>query len=271
VSSATRQVGGWSRRRLLMILAAVVLLILSFVFGLIMVAQHAVTQVWRADGTGGDPAMTDRQHRSRPVFRDAIAAEPMLEVQPGDSRPTAPAVIAGSVIEIPPSTVVGQAGVPTGFPHTHEGAVGQLAAIGVTVLQGMSIPHTNDVYRRWALPGGVGVDRWQMTANVQAFIAAAQIGQEKDLSVSVVAVPAAGQVKGVDGPDWLVACVLLEVRATITVEARMGYGYCERMQWQHGRWMIAPGTQPAKVPSTWPGSELSIKAGWRSWIDAAEG
>ena len=97
------------------------------------------------------------------------------------------------------------------------------------------------------------------------------MGQEKDLSASVVAVPAAGQVKGIDGPDWLVACVLLEIRATITVEARMGYGYCERMQWQHGRWMIAPGTPPATAPSTWPGSELSIKAGWRSWIDAGEG
>jgi hypothetical protein len=264
VSSRTRQVGGWGRRRLLMILAAVALMILLLIFGLIMVAHDAATQVWRADGTGENPAMT--KHHSRPVSPDAIAAEPMLEVQPADSRPTAPAAIAGPVIEIPPSTVVGPAGVPTGFPHTHEGAVGQLAAIEVTVLQGMSIPHTNDVYQRWALPDGVGVERWQMTANVLAFLAAAQMGQEKDLSASVVAVPAAGQVKGVDDPDWLVACVLLEIRATITVEARMGYGYCERMQWQN-----APGPPPATAPSTWPGSGLSIKAGWRSWIDAGEG
>jgi hypothetical protein len=271
VTSGTRQVGGWGRRRLLMILAAMAVMILSFVFGLIMVVQNAAREVWRADGTGGDQATTDRPHRPRPVSRDAIAAEPMLEVQPADSTPTTPAAVAGPVIEIPPSLVTGPAGVPAGFPHTPEGAVAQLAAIEVTVLQGMSIPHTNDVYRRWALPGGVGVERWPMTANVQAFLAAAQMGQEKDLPASVVAVPAAGQVKGVDGPDWLVACVLLEVRATITVEARMGYGYCERMQWQHGRWMIAPGTPPATAPSTWPGSELSIKAGWRSWIDAGEG
>ena len=253
-----------------MILAAVALMILLLIFGLIMVAHHAATQVWRADARG-DPAMTDRQHHSGPVSRDAIAAEPMLEVQPVDSRPTSLAAIAGPVIEIPPSTDVGPAGVPTGFPHTAEGAIGQLAAIEVTVLQGMSIPHTNDVYRRWTLPGGVGVERWQMTANVQAFLAAARMGQEKDLSASVVAVPAAGQVKRVDGPGWLVACVLLEIRATITVEARMGYGYCERMQWQNGRWMIAPGTPPTKAPSTWPGSELSIKAGWRSWIHTGKG
>ena len=57
---------------------------------------------------------------------------------------------------------------------------------GSPFYKGMSIPHTNDVYRRWALPGGVGVERWQMTANVQAFLAAAQMGQEKDLSASVV-------------------------------------------------------------------------------------
>jgi hypothetical protein len=270
VTSGTRQVGGWGRRRLLMILAAVAVMIVSLVFGLIMVAHHAAIQVWRVDGIDGGPAMTDRQGQ-RPISRDAIAAEPMLEVQPADSRPTAPAAIAGPVIEIPPSTVTGPAGVPMGFPHTPEGAVGQLAAIEVTVLQGMSIRHTNDVYRRWALRGGVGVERWQMTANVQTFLAAGQMGQQKDVSTSVVAVPAAGQIKGIDGPDWLVACILLEVRATISVEARMGYGYCERMQWQHGRWMIAPGTPPATAPSTWPGSELSIKAGWRSWIDAGEG
>jgi hypothetical protein len=263
-------VGGCGRRRLLMILAAVVLMILLVVFGLIMVVHDAATQVWHADTTGGDPAMTDRQHRPRPVSRDAIAAEPMLDVHPVDSRPTAPAAVAGSIMEIPPSTLIGPAGVPAGFPHTAEGAVGQLAAIGVTVLQGMSIPHTNDVYQRWALPGGAGVERWQMTENVQAFLAAAQMGSEKDISASIVAVPAAGQIKGVDGSDWLVSCVLLEVRATISVDARMGYGYCERMQWHNERWMIAPGTPPAKAPSTWPGSELSIKAGWRSWIDAGE-
>jgi hypothetical protein len=271
VSSGSREVGGWGRRRLLMILAAATLMILALVSGLIMVVHNAATQVWRAESTGGDPAVTDHQQSAWPVSQDAIAAEPMLEVQPADSRPTAPAAIAGLVIDVPPSTMIGPAGVPTGFPHTAEGAVGQLAAIEVTVLQGMSIPHTNDVYQRWALPGGVRFERWQMTANVQAFLAAAQMGQEKDLSASIVAVPAAGQIKGIDGPDWLVGCVLLNVRATINVEARMGYGHCERMQWQHGRWMIAPGTPPATAPSTWPGSELSIKAGWRSWIDAREG
>ena len=35
--------------------------------------------------------------------------------------------------------------------------------------------------------------------------------------------------------------------------------------------MIAPGTPPAKAPSTWPGSERSVQAGWRSWSTAGGG
>jgi hypothetical protein len=58
MSGGNRQVGGWGRRRLLMILAAATLMILALVSGLIMVVHNAATQVWRADGTAGDPAMT---------------------------------------------------------------------------------------------------------------------------------------------------------------------------------------------------------------------
>jgi hypothetical protein len=92
------------------------------------------------------------------------------------------------------------------------------------------------------------------------------MGSAKDITTTVVATPAAAQVKGSDGPDWVLACVLLDMRATITADARMGYGYCERMGWRAGRWMIAAGTPPARAPSTWPGSDLSIKAGWRTWV-----
>jgi hypothetical protein len=194
----------------------------------------------------------------------------MLQVDRQASRPTTPAAVAGPTMQIPPATGAGPAGVPNGFPRTAEGAVGQLAAIGTAVLQGMSIRYTNDVYTDWALPGGVGMEQWPMTGNVQAFLDAARMSQE-NMAATVIAVPAAGQVKGVDGPNWVVACVLFEVHATITVEAQMGYGYCERMQWQNSRWMIAPGAPPARPPSTWPGSELSIRAGWRTWVDAAEG
>src|SRR5665647_736198 len=145
-----------------------------------------------------------------------------------------------------------------------------IAASWATALQGMSIAAANQVYEQWALPGGVVVAGWEITHDVQAFLATAQMGSEKDMTSSVVATPAGAQVKGTDGPGWVLACVLLNMRATITADAAMGYGYCERMQWRAGRWMIAPGTPPVRAPSTWPGSDLSIKAGWRTWATSGQ-
>ena len=84
-------------------------------------------------------------------------------------------------------------------------------------------------------------------------------------AAGVAATPAAGQVKGTDGPDWVLACVLLDVRAAIVTDARIGYGHCERLTWTDGRWLIGPGTPPAKAPSVWPGSDLAIQAGWRTF------
>ena len=168
---------------------------------------------------------------------------------------------------------MGPADVPTGFPPTPQGALGQLAAIDTTVLTAMSIEHTGAVHQAWALPGAPGVEQWAMTGNVQAFLAASGSPTLDDISVVTVA-PVAGQVKGTDGDDWTVACVLLDVRATITAFARIGYGHCERMQWhddgQGGRWMIAPGAQPALAPSTWPGSQAAVDAGWATWADAEQ-
>jgi hypothetical protein len=261
----------WGRGRLLSALIGALLTVSLLVAGLIFAITSALTEPTEqpevAPGPVTQPVGPDR--RAVPVDRDSIVRAPMLRVDPEAARPTAPAAVTGPTMEIPPPAGAGPAGVATGFARTPEGAVGQLGAIGTAVLQGMSVPYTNDVYTAWAMPGGVGIQRWPMTVNVQAFLEAARMGPEKDLAATVIAVPAAGQVKGVDGPDWAVACVLFDVRATITVEARMGYGYCEQMQWHEGRWMIAPGASPAPAPSTWPGSELSVRAGWRTLVDGA--
>jgi hypothetical protein len=266
--------GGWDRRRLLVILAYVVAAAMLLLFGLGYAVYFALTS---ATGTAkAVPAAAAAQVAPAPraargeARRDEIASAPMLAVGPADSRASTPAAVAGPTITIPASTRQGPASVPAGFPRTPEGAVAQLAAIETTVLQGMSIAAANQVYEQWALPGGVGVPGWEITQDVQAFLATAQMGSEKDMTSSVVATPAAALVKGTDGPGWVVACVLLDVRATITADAAMGYGYCERMQWSAGRWMIAPGTPPARAPSTWPGSDLSIKAGWRTWATSGQ-
>jgi len=262
--------GGWDRRRLLVALAAVVAAAMLLLLGLGYAVYVALTS---ATGTAKSVSATAAAHDAPgpqaergAALRDEIASAPMLAVGPADGRASTPAAVAGPTITIPTAATAGPAGVPTGFSHTPEGAVGQLAVIETTALQGMSIAAANQVYEQWALPGGVGVAGWEITQDVQAFLGTAQMGPEKDITTTVVATPAAARVKGTDGADWVLACVLLDMRATITADAQMGYGYCERMQWRAGRWMIAPGTPPARAPSTWPGSDLSIKAGWRTWV-----
>jgi hypothetical protein len=266
--------GGWDRRRLLLVLACVIAAATLLLLGLGYAVYFALTS---ATGTAKPvPATPAAQVAPVPQVargearRDEIASAPMLAVGPADSRASTPAAVAGPTITIPASTRQGPASVPAGFPRTPEGAVAQLAAIETTVLQGMSIAAANQVYGKWALPGGVGVAGWEITQDVQAFLTTAQMSSEKDMTSSVVATPAAAQVKGTDGTGWVLACVLLDMRATITADAAMGYGYCERMQWSAGRWMIAPGTPPARAPSTWPGSDLSIKAGWRTWVASGQ-
>ena len=192
----------------------------------------------------------------------------MLAVDPAAARPTAPAPRAAPAITVPAATRPGAAGVASGFPHTPGGAVGQLAAITVTVLGEMSIARAGQVYQAWALPGGVGAPAWELTRSVQVFLTAAGQGPVKDLTTVVAVRPVAAQVKGVDGPDWTLACVLLDVEATIAARARIGYGHCERMQWTGDAWRIAGGAAPARAPSTWPGSPAALRAGWRTWAPA---
>jgi hypothetical protein len=265
---------GWDRRRLLVVLACVVAAVTLLLVGLGYAVYFALTSATGTakpvPATAAAPLASGPQVARGEAHRDEIASAPMLAVGPADSRASTPAAVAGPTINIPASTRQGPASVPAGFPRTPEGAVAQLAAIETTVLQGMSIAAANQVYEQWALPGGVGIAGWEITQDVQAFLTTAQMGSEKDMASSVVATPAAAQVKGTDGTDWVLACVLLDMRATITADARMGYGYCERMQWHASRWMIAPGTPPARAPSTWPGSDLSIKVGWRTWVASGQ-
>jgi hypothetical protein len=269
---ATTAGAGWDRRRLLVVLtlvaAAGVLLLVGF--------AYAVRLAWSDAASGAPTPATARPDAgavgpasswpvSGPSRREAIAAAPMLDVDPLDARPMAPATQAVPTISIPSATRTGAGGVASGFPHSPEGAVGQLAAITVTVLAQMSIAGTGEVYRAWAMPGGVGAPAWELTGNVRIFLAAAGQGPAKDLTTVVAVRPVAAQIKGSDGPDWTLACVLLDVEATITTRARIAYGYCERMQWAGSGWMIAPGPAPARAPSTWPGSAVAIRAGWRAW------
>ena len=135
--------------------------------------------------------------------RDEIAEAPMVEVPVAAVNPTdeEPATQPDSMA-VPSGVVPGPAAVLTGFPHSPEGAVGQLAAIETTVLQSMSLATAGAVYRAWALPGGSGPEAWPLTTSVRAFLGGADMGEAKDEAATVSIEPAGAMVKGTDGPDW---------------------------------------------------------------------
>jgi len=262
----------WSRARVSMLLVAIAAFVVLMVTGLGLTVRVAVgsRDISATHAPAAKPPVTASQV-SDAQRRDALAAAPMLAVSAEDSRSGDPAVSPAPSISIPDATLVGAARVPSGFPRTPEGAVGQLAAIEVVVLQAMSVPRTVEVHRAWADPAVEPAADWRLTAHVRSFLQAARMGGQKDLTTTVTVAPVAAQVKATDGPDWVIACVLVDVRAVIATEQRMAYGYCERMQWTGRRWTIAPGTPPAEAPSTWPDTDLAAAAGWQTWRNGRGG
>lgn len=263
----------WSRRRLQVVLAGGVLAGLALLVGLVLAVWYAVGGSLRAAPASSASASASASHSTLSV-RDRIAAEPMAVVD-RQAAYTPEAAAAGAqaslAVPLPGDDDLGPAGVAVGFPHTPSGAVGQWAAIERRVLEAMDLRVVREVHQEWVAPGGPAMEEWELTRSVQAFLTAArQSGQGKDAATLVTASPAGAMVKGTDGPDWVAACVLLDVRAVVTTEARMGYGLCARMVWVVDRWMVGPGAQPATAPSAWPGSATAAAAGWLAWRDEVQ-
>lgn len=261
--------GRWGRNRLLVTVVGVAIAGVAAFGGLGYGIWAAITSAGRPATSTATAAVEGASAMPLgPARRDGIAAAAMLEVSPDDGRGGTPAGSPAPTITIPAASTLGPADVPTGYPHTPEGAVGQLAAIEATVLQAMSIQQATTVHQEWSEAGAPPADTWELTANVQAFLGSGSGQYVNDPSLLVVTTPVAAQVKGVDGQDWVVACVLLSVKATAVTQASTAYGHCERMQWSAdtSRWVIAAGAPPARAPSTWPGTDLAREAGWRAWV-----
>lgn len=254
---------GWGRRRLLMVLVGAAALALALLAGLVYGVLSSLGEPAEATSQAANSWVTTRVGASSgPVWREQVAAAPMLQVGPDAARGGAPAATLGPTFQAPPATTDGPAAVPTGYPRTPTGAVSQLAAIDTTVVAGMSVEHATTVYQAWSLPGAPPASQWVMTTNVRAFLTAAAPAADP----VVTATPVAAQVKGSDGPNWVLACVLLRLDAVAASSASVAYGHCEPMQWHHDRWQIASGARPAPAPSTWPGTDLARRAGWRTWV-----
>ena len=272
-TSGAADITEWSRGRLLGVLGGAAAVALVVVVGLGYAIHMVVARVGGGDApTRGAATGVATGAASRPdlaqgaVRRDQISAQPMLAVPHSAAQPADASARKAGSIEVPAGTgLSGPALVATGYPSTPEGAIGQLAQIDVAVLSSMSPSTAREVYSAWALPGGVAAEDWWTATTVDGFLTSSGLGESLGPDVVVTVEPSAALVKGTDGPDWAVICVLMKVSAAYRSEARAAWGHCERMQWVGGRWMIAPGRPPAATPATWPGSALAVKAGWKTW------
>lgn len=263
----------WSKQRLLITLALVATLLVAAV----VTAGYYSLRILFGSNPAAVSVVATGHGRAR---RDAIAAAPMLAVDPDAMYPATPTAAIPPRFAIPAGTGSGADGVPSGYPHTPAGAVAQLGAIGTRVFSAMSMPLVTAIYRDWSLPGGYGPAAWPLTDDVQQFLSGAQATLTMPAGVTIAAVPSGAMVKGTDGRDWVLACVLWQISETGGQPVELGYGYCERMQWttnttdptgtQGGRWEIAPGGPAAPAPNTWPGTAIAAQAGWTTWYQPGE-
>ena len=255
-------------RSYLTLLAGVIAVALLLIGGLSLAIYYAVADPHptTGDAVNGPPAGTESADTASGV-RDRIAAATMLATTPADATGGTPVLGLLPEIAIPLVDQIGPEGIPTGYPHTPEGAVGQLGEILVSVLGSMDLAHAQRVQRSWfADPAGTdGV--WPVLGLIQSFLEAGRMPSGLDPGASLRVIPAAGQVKGSDGDGWHVACVLVEITYTYRDQARLAYGHCERMTWDGDRWVIGAGAHPVPAPSTWPGTEQALQAGWLMWRD----
>ncbi|KQY55733.1 hypothetical protein ASD11_14570 [Aeromicrobium sp. Root495] len=255
----------WSRQRLICTLIGLVLLVAVAAAGLVLAIVHAMGA---HDGATShvDPAdfpVSDHGVRGK-AYRDAQAARPMLPSNRDDLLPAAPSLKKEKRLMVPQSTRrIGA--LPSGYPHTPSGAVGQLASIELAALNSLSLDQAREVFEAWSVPGA-RFGTWEIARAIRDFHEGAGT-VEGDGEASLSAVPVGAQIKATDGPDWVIACIQLDVRVSVLKEVRFGYGHCERMQWVGHRWVIAEGTPPAPAPSTWPRSDRSIRAGWKKYVE----
>jgi hypothetical protein len=265
----------WSRRRMLGLLVLAALTVAVLIAGLVLAVVHAVNPTGGgndASVVGGSvgnatvpaAAATPTGTVSAAEARDALAARPMPAVSESASRP-APVSNRdpGPPIVLPRATHTAAAGVPTGFPHTPEGAMAQLAAIDQTALQSGSLSGARDVIAAWAMPGGPTTTSWSGVRAMSTLLNAVGLSGGGSPQLGIVLTPLMGQIKGSVGQDFVVPCVDFELEVTLQQTARGATADCQRMVWHGDRWMIGPGDEPAQPPSVWPGTDLAIDVGYR--------
>lgn len=262
----------WGRGKLVVLLAGLVAVCLILLGGLGLAVFYTLqptdpdtttTAIGRAPAASAVTSAVTSAEPDAQSKRDLLAARPMPTISLEESRPGPLSAQNPGVIVIPKSTRLGPANVPTGFGHTPQGALAQLAAIDQAALQSGSLPGVRAVIEEWAAAGGPTPQTWSGVKAMAEFLDAAGLSSGGSPSLAIVATPMMGLIKGTVGRDFVVACVDFEVDATLTQTQRVAAADCQRMVWDSGRWIIGPGPEPAPAPSTWPGTDAAIQVGYK--------
>jgi hypothetical protein len=265
----------WTRRRLQILLGAGVAVVLALVAGGLWSLTYVLTGGSEAnDGAGPDGPDGPGQSAQDQLATKELPTAPLEAARPGS-------LSSGTTgtLQVPVPMQVGPAGVATGFPHTPEGALAQLAAIDTAALTSASVRVAQDVITEWAAPGGPTTESWSGVKAVATLLESAGMSADGAGGITIGAEPKMGFIKGTVGEDFVIPCIDLIVTATVTAAGTTGQPQqvavadCQRMVWQDdaeaGRWVIGPGEEPAAAPSLWPGSQASFDAGYQ-WLEVPQ-
>lgn len=263
----------WSRQKMLALLIGAGVTAVLLVVGIVLAVVYAVQPARQtaehdtASSTstpGGGGTAKSGQSGTAVNSRDALADRPMPTVDEADSHPGPVSTNdPGTPITLPAATRAGPAQVPTGFPHTPQGAMAQLAAIDQIALQSGTLAGAREVIAGWAMPGGPTTSSWSGVQAMAEFFDAAGLSGGGNNQLAIVATPLMGQLKGSVGPDFVVPCVDYEIDVTLQQTSRGAAADCQRMVWTGTRWMVGPGSEPAPAPSVWPDTDTAIGVGYR--------
>jgi hypothetical protein len=262
----------WSRQKMLALLIGGGLTAVLLVGGIVLAVVYAVHPVRHTaeqdtssttSAMGGGGTGTPGQPGTAVDARDALADKPMAGVDTDASHPGPVSTNdPGTPITLPAATSTGPAQVSTGFPHTPQGAMAQLAAIDQTALQSGTLAGARAVIQGWAMPGGPTTSSWSGVQAIAEFFDAAGLSGGGNSQLAIVASPLMGQIKGSVGPDFVVPCVDFEIDVTLQQTSRGAAADCQRMVWSGTRWMVDPGPEPAPAPSVWPDTDTAIAVGY---------
>jgi hypothetical protein len=240
----------WSRRRLQLLLAVAVVVMVAVLGGIVW----SVIELVQADS--GSAHTEDAEGVA---VEGAWGPASVDGAQPGT-------LSSGStgVIHIPQPRSLGQAQVATGFPRSTEGALAQLIAIDRRAIESGSVVTAQDVIGAWAAPGGPTPTTWSGVAAVESLLESAGLPANGSTDLTIQLQPAMGLMH--DETPTVCVDFILSVTVRGGQPARIAVADCQRMTWAGDRWVIAAGEEATPTPSLWPGSQASYDAGYQ-WLE----